>query len=216
LNCAAAAEAAARIARSGPEENKLHHRRGGKNHEADESADSTALNVQERNHEGRAECQKKGGCHRSCQGGALLIVSGSKSASAAEAVTVAAPTYIGGSTIDRLPLQAAVRATAATYKSLAKLKRNIESLKEGLLGQGWRWGIIGRAPAMANIVSQIEKGAPTRLPVLILGENGTGKELVASALHLASGRRSQKMMVVNCAAIPRELLEIGDASPSEL
>jgi two-component system response regulator AtoC len=115
--------------------------------------------------------------------------------------------YIGGSTIDRLPLQAAVRATAATYKSLAKLKRNIESLKEGLLGQGWRWGIIGRAPAMANIVSQIEKVAATRLPVLILGENGTGKELVASALHLASGRQSQKMMVVNCAAIPRELLE---------
>jgi two-component system response regulator AtoC len=115
--------------------------------------------------------------------------------------------YIGGSTIDRLPLQAAVRATAATYKSLAKLKHNIESLKEGLLGQGWRWGIIGRAPVMAKIVSQIEKVAPTRLPVLILGENGTGKELVANALHLASGRQSQKMMVVNCAAIPRELLE---------
>jgi two-component system, NtrC family, response regulator AtoC len=115
--------------------------------------------------------------------------------------------YIGGSTIDRLPLQAAVRATAATYKSLAKLKRNIETLKEGLLGQGWRWGIIGRAPVMAKIVNQIEKVAPTRLPVLILGENGTGKELVANALHLSSGRQREKMMVVNCAAIPRELLE---------
>ena len=114
---------------------------------------------------------------------------------------------IGGSTIDRLPLEAAVRATAATYKSLATLKRDIESLKEGLLGQGWRWGIIGRAPAMAKIVSEIEKVAPTRLPALILGENGTGKELVANALHLASGRQSKKMMVVNCAAIPRDLLE---------
>jgi transcriptional regulator of aromatic amino acid metabolism len=60
---------------------------------------------------------------------------------------------------------------------------------------------------MAKIVGQIEKVAPTALPVLILGENGTGKELVANALHLASGRQTEKLMVVNCAAIPRELLE---------
>ncbi|MBV8723654.1 MAG: sigma-54-dependent Fis family transcriptional regulator [Candidatus Eremiobacteraeota bacterium] len=57
------------------------------------------------------------------------------------------------------------------------------------------------------MIHQIERVAPTRLPVLILGENGTGKELVARALHGASSRNSREMIILNCAAIPRDLLE---------
>ncbi|TVQ04929.1 MAG: sigma-54-dependent Fis family transcriptional regulator [Balneolaceae bacterium] len=67
--------------------------------------------------------------------------------------------------------------------------------------------IIGNSPAIVNIKKLIEKVAMTSSRVLITGDNGTGKELVARAIHNNSGRASKKFVDVNCAAIPSELLE---------
>ncbi|MFN2260744.1 MAG: sigma-54-dependent transcriptional regulator [Psychroflexus sp.] len=67
--------------------------------------------------------------------------------------------------------------------------------------------MIGESEALSHIKSMIEKVAPTDARVLITGENGTGKELVAHALHENSERQKKPFIEVNCAAIPSELIE---------
>jgi two-component system response regulator AtoC len=67
--------------------------------------------------------------------------------------------------------------------------------------------LVGDAPPMRAVFELIQKVAPTRSPVLVTGETGTGKELVARALHRLSPRRDKLFVPVNCAAIPMELLE---------
>ncbi|SDF67932.1 sigma-54-dependent transcriptional regulator [Sporolituus thermophilus] len=68
-------------------------------------------------------------------------------------------------------------------------------------------GMVGKSAAMRQILSQIDKARQVDSNVLITGESGTGKELVAKALHYLSARRQEPFEVVNCAAIPTELLE---------
>lgn len=68
-------------------------------------------------------------------------------------------------------------------------------------------GIIGVSDAMRTLCRNIEKVAPTHATVLILGDSGTGKELLARALHRLSGRSHKPFVAINCAAIPDTLLE---------
>jgi DNA-binding NtrC family response regulator len=70
-----------------------------------------------------------------------------------------------------------------------------------------RYDMIGSAPPMQRLFEQIRRTAPTQGRVLIIGENGTGKELIARALHRHSPRDGGPFVRVNCAAIPRELFE---------
>lgn len=67
--------------------------------------------------------------------------------------------------------------------------------------------IIGDSDALHEVKETIEKVAPTEARVLITGQNGTGKELVANAIHKASARHKNPLIEVNCAAIPSELIE---------
>jgi DNA-binding NtrC family response regulator len=67
--------------------------------------------------------------------------------------------------------------------------------------------MLGASPAMREIFAQLEKVAPHDLTCLITGETGTGKEMVARALHNASGRKNKPFVVLDCGAIPRELIE---------
>jgi len=67
--------------------------------------------------------------------------------------------------------------------------------------------MVGESPALARVRQQIAQVAPTDSTVLILGETGTGKELVARAIHAASARSARALVSVNCAALPRELVE---------
>ena len=67
-------------------------------------------------------------------------------------------------------------------------------------------GLVGRSAAMAALFDRIRRVAPYDVPVLILGETGTGKELVAAALHRLSRRRASRFEAVNCGALTRELL----------
>ena len=66
--------------------------------------------------------------------------------------------------------------------------------------------IVGTSPALQTVLSRISKVAPSDSTVLITGETGTGKELVARAIHRRSDRSSRAFVGVNCAAIPRELI----------
>ncbi len=70
-----------------------------------------------------------------------------------------------------------------------------------------RYEMVGETPAMRQLREQIRIVAPTRAAVLITGENGTGKELVARAIHEQSRRRDGPFVEVNCAAIPEDLIE---------
>ena len=70
-----------------------------------------------------------------------------------------------------------------------------------------RYGIVGRSRVIADVIRRIELVSATRSTVLITGETGTGKELVASAVHNRSAQREMAFIKVNCAAIPETLLE---------
>ncbi len=70
-----------------------------------------------------------------------------------------------------------------------------------------RYAMVGESLAMEKLYDQINKAAPSRGRVLITGENGAGKELVARAIHSQSNRSSASFVEVNCAAIPQELIE---------
>jgi PAS domain S-box-containing protein len=80
------------------------------------------------------------------------------------------------------------------------LKEEIRSLTQGD-------EILGQSPALRHVLRDIQQVAPTDATVLILGETGTGKELVARAIHAASGRKDKPLIAVNCAAIPSTLME---------
>jgi DNA-binding NtrC family response regulator len=81
-----------------------------------------------------------------------------------------------------------------------------QTLEDGS-GEKGRFGLIGDSPEMHAIYDIIEKVADTPSTVLITGESGTGKELVAKALHENSGRADQPFIKINCAAIPKNLME---------
>jgi len=72
---------------------------------------------------------------------------------------------------------------------------------------GKRWQIVGESDRMLDVMSKIEKVAPVPRPVLVLGPRGTGKELVARAIHYLSPRASEPFVTINCAAVAESLLE---------
>jgi two-component system, NtrC family, nitrogen regulation response regulator NtrX len=92
----------------------------------------------------------------------------------------------------------------ASALELRRVRREARSLREdlGLAGE-----MIGASPAMGRVRELIARVAPTDARVLVTGESGTGKELVASAIHAQSPRRDRPFVRVNCAAIPRDLVE---------
>jgi two-component system nitrogen regulation response regulator NtrX len=75
------------------------------------------------------------------------------------------------------------------------------------LTRGWAGPIVGRSAAIRRLLAEVERAGSSGARVLVQGENGTGKELVARALHAAGPRRDQPFVPVNCAAIPEELIE---------
>jgi two-component system nitrogen regulation response regulator NtrX len=85
-----------------------------------------------------------------------------------------------------------------------RLEAEVRVLKERLDG---RYVMVGESPAIRRLRADIAQAAPTSGRALIFGENGTGKELVARAIHAQSHRAAGPFVEVNCAAIPEELIE---------
>jgi two-component system, NtrC family, response regulator AtoC len=99
----------------------------------------------------------------------------------------------------RFALEKAVR--------LQQLERRVQQLQEAVEGDASFEGIIGSDGAMRNVLRLADKARHSDITVLIEGESGTGKELIARAIHFNGKRREQPFVVLNCAAIPRDLLE---------
>jgi two-component system nitrogen regulation response regulator NtrX len=87
---------------------------------------------------------------------------------------------------------------------MLRLKDENETLREMAFRER---GMTGSSPAMVKLQEQIRLVAPTNASVLITGENGTGKELVARSIHFHSQRKDHPFVEINCAAIPEELIE---------
>jgi transcriptional regulator with PAS, ATPase and Fis domain len=69
-----------------------------------------------------------------------------------------------------------------------------------------KYGIVGRSPAIRQVIDKVEKVAPLDIPVLIGGETGTGKDLVANAIHTISARKAGAFVAINCGALSESLL----------
>src|SRR5579885_3487745 len=93
--------------------------------------------------------------------------------------------------------------TALAHASTEQLA----SLSENLGEPAWRKILIGESPQMRRVRELIELIAPRKSTVLVTGETGTGKEVVAKAIHMASQRARKPMVAVNCSAIPESLVE---------
>jgi DNA-binding NtrC family response regulator len=93
-----------------------------------------------------------------------------------------------------------VRNVLDAAKAMSELARVSEQ-------QLQRYEMIGQSPVIQRLFHEIEKVAPTKASVLVTGESGTGKELIARAIHRLSPRTDRPFVKVNCAAIPRELIE---------
>lgn len=99
----------------------------------------------------------------------------------------------------------AVEAAVERALKLSKIQRENRYLRKSMEAG---WGeFVGSSPKMREIYTLIQQVAPTRTSVLIQGETGTGKELVARAIHRASPRADALFVSVNCAAIPADILE---------
>jgi transcriptional regulator with GAF, ATPase, and Fis domain len=106
---------------------------------------------------------------------------------------------------------AAVIANAQAFEEIQRLKAQLELqniyLQEEVVEARAFGDLVGQSGALRQLVSQIDLVASTEASVLILGETGTGKELVAHEIHRRSGRNQRPLVRVNCASIPRELFE---------
>jgi len=117
--------------------------------------------------------------------------------SAVEAIKLGAFDYIT-KPFDQAEIQVVIAKAARTHDIA---QRNVR-----VDGRA-RAAIVGQSPQMQEIFKIIEKVADTPSTVLITGESGTGKELIATALHEGSSRRNKPLIRINCAAIPKDLME---------
>jgi Nif-specific regulatory protein len=116
------------------------------------------------------------------------------------------------SILDAFGAQAAVAIeNARRHGELETIKRSLESqnvvLRQELSARYEYSGMVGRSPSMQRIFEVIRKIAPLTTTVLVQGETGTGKELIAKAIHYNGPRKSRPIVSINCGALPRDILE---------
>jgi DNA-binding NtrC family response regulator len=133
----------------------------------------------------------------------LVLVTGYGSIeSAVEAMRVGADDYLT-KPVDLYELRQRVN----NLIEKEQLKEEVSNLREMLDKRYGFESIVGRSAPMEKLFEQMKLVAPTRSSVLVIGESGTGKELVANALHRASPRRNERILAINCGAIPSDILE---------
>ncbi|MFQ5822913.1 MAG: sigma-54-dependent transcriptional regulator [bacterium] len=134
--------------------------------------------------------------------GLIMITAHGSVQSAVEAMRVGAYDYLTkGFSLDEIEL------TVEKFFNYQRLVKENEMLRSEL---GSRYGIeniIGKSPKLQKVFESVEMVAPTKATVLIQGASGTGKELIAKAIHQLSPRRERPFVKTNCAAIPEGLIE---------
>jgi DNA-binding NtrC family response regulator len=133
----------------------------------------------------------------------VLMVSALDAAkTAVDALRLGAADYlVKGFELDEL------RQRVANLLKLASLERENDSLRRQLAIEGQFGGMIGRTPEMRSAFEIADRVAGTDSTVLILGESGTGKDLLAQEIHARSPRAGKPFVAVNCAALPETLIE---------
>lgn len=116
------------------------------------------------------------------------------------------PLHVNGQALFTLILRDVTERAAAKEK-IRLLQAEKRSLEETLRRSVGEVELVGDSPAMQNVLEQVQVVAPTDASVLLVGETGTGKEVVARALHAGSKRSGQPFITVNCAAMPKDLIE---------
>src|SRR5688572_1290311 len=118
---------------------------------------------------------------------------------AVEAMKLGASHYLQ-KPLDLAELRAVVDKSAERVRTVRDLRRQLDE-KFGFEG------VVGNGPQMRRVVQLLRAYAPTTASVLVFGENGTGKELVAKALHANSPRKAKPFVAMNCAALNENLLD---------
>lgn len=93
------------------------------------------------------------------------------------------------------------------HKVLSRREFQKPDFAEHVSENGEEWNLVTRDPTMTRLLKMVEHVAQTSAALLIQGETGTGKELMARYLHFCSPRKNKKFLAINCAAIPKDLLE---------
>jgi DNA-binding NtrC family response regulator len=130
----------------------------------------------------------------------IIMISGHATLADAVRATKAGAYDLIEKPLDRERLMVALR-NALERRAMAREVEGLRAMAEE------RSEMVGLSPAMTALKAQIAKVAPTRTRVLITGESGTGKELIAKAIHRSSTLAAKPYVKVNCAAIPKELIE---------
>jgi DNA-binding NtrC family response regulator len=132
----------------------------------------------------------------------LMISALDAAKTAVEALRLGAADYlVKGFELDEL------RQRVANLLKLATLEQENDSLRRQLATEGQFGGMIGRSEEMRRAFEIADRVAPTDSTVLILGESGTGKDLLAEEIHVRSPRSGKPFVAVNCAALPETLIE---------
>jgi two-component system, NtrC family, response regulator AtoC len=129
----------------------------------------------------------------------ILVTAYAEPGTAMDAIARGAADYLS-KPVDVL----ALRSTAARALERRRLQRQHQELAKDVLG---RRSLLGVSPAMIELYKQIAHVAPTDVPVLVQGESGSGKELVATTIHERSRRAAGPFLAINCAALTESLLE---------
>jgi DNA-binding NtrC family response regulator len=134
--------------------------------------------------------------------GVILVTAFGSIESAVEAMRVGADDYLT-KPVDLYEL----RKRVTNLLENRRLKEEVSELRQMLDKRYGFESIVGQSAPMEHLFEQMRLVAPTRSNVLIVGQSGTGKELVANALHRASPRRDERFLAINCGAIPPDILE---------
>ncbi|HSG09246.1 MAG TPA: sigma-54 dependent transcriptional regulator [Longimicrobiales bacterium] len=142
------------------------------------------------------------GAHARHSGAEFVVIANDLSAdTAVHAMKLGATDYLTRPAAEGEIVAAVARAMdrASTQREVARLRRRI--------AQHTRGGIVGRSKAIEQVFDLVERAAPTAVSVLVSGETGTGKELIARAVHDLSPRRELGFVPVSCASVPENLME---------
>ncbi len=152
----------------------------------------------------------------------IPLIAGGRIVGALGLGTIATYRSLPNQLINRVGLAGAILAGVLERKradeSLKRALTEVRKLKDELQAENvylrseinlihGQWAIIGRSDGIRKVLKQIEQVAATDATVLITGETGTGKELVARAIHEVSARKAAPMLCVNCAGLPQALIE---------
>jgi two-component system nitrogen regulation response regulator NtrX len=130
----------------------------------------------------------------------VIVISG-------HGATATAVEAIKSGAVDFFDKPLSTERVIVTLRNVLKQSELVAENRDLKLAMDSKYEIVGQSPALRSVLESVQRASPTNATVLLLGESGVGKELVARTIHRNSPRAGQRFVQVNCAAIPEELIE---------